>query len=86
MKDIFDDRHYVIFQTSELYLVDFRQVNEDSIHTVRKSLDLNEVVLKWESLNGVPEFIDKLTTLVGIYNHSEILKIMASLEWQNDLF
>lgn len=83
MDNIFDDRNYAIFDTSELNLVDFNQVLEDSINTIRMSIDLSKVVIKW--VGSTPEFINDLTTLVGIYNHSKILIIMSSSEWQADI-
>jgi len=39
--------NYIIFNTSELPLIDFQDVKESSEQTVRKSLDGTKTFVKW---------------------------------------
>ena len=43
----FDHRHYVIFQYSEIINIDFDEVLETSIDTVRKSVDGTKTFVKY---------------------------------------
>jgi len=68
-------RTYVILNTSELSIVDFNKVLQDSADTVRYSLDGNKFLLKFEG--DTPSF------LIGEpqYTQEEILPILAGAEW-----
>ncbi len=70
----------MIFNVSELGLVDFTQVLETSQDTVRKSIDETKTFLKWEG-DVVPSSINSLTTKEGPYNYSEIRTILSGVEW-----
>jgi hypothetical protein len=74
-------RIYAVIDIKDLDLIDFSQIEETSRDTIRKSLDNKQFVIKWE--NGyTPTFISDGTVVpVGIYNHAEILEIMATAEW-----
>ena len=76
----YENRQYVIFNVSELPLVDFAQVLESSPETVRRSLDNTKTFVKFTS---PPTFLDQLTTKQGLYTHEEILAILATPEWTN---
>ena len=79
MSNIYENREYIIFNVSELPLVNFNEVLETSVATVRKSVDQNKTFVKW---NGTtPSFVDNLTTKEGPYTHSEMLTILATPEW-----
>lgn len=79
MNDTYENREYIIFNVSELPLVNFNEVLETSADTVRKSVDLTKTFVKW---NGTPpSFVDDLTTKDGPYTHSEILRILATPQW-----
>tara|TARA_Y100000592_G_scaffold46432_1_gene73735 strand:- start:2798 stop:3058 length:261 start_codon:yes stop_codon:yes gene_type:complete len=77
-----EHRTYIIFSTSELSVINFDQVLEDSVDTVRKSIDETKTLVKWDG-ESVPESVQELTTSEGIYNHDEILVIMNTTEWTN---
>jgi len=79
----FEHRSYVIFNVSELNLINFNEVLETSINTVRKSIDGTKTLVKWDS-ETTPPCVQTLTTTEGPYNHSEMLTIMATSEWSND--
>ena len=73
------NRTYVIFNVSELATIDFSQVLETSIDTVRKSLDETLTFVKYEG--EMPSSVTALTTKQGPYTHSEILAILAGPDW-----
>tara|TARA_R110000737_G_scaffold104721_1_gene137835 strand:+ start:1703 stop:1921 length:219 start_codon:yes stop_codon:yes gene_type:complete len=69
---------YTIINKEDASEIDFSQVLETSEGALRYSVDGTKIVLKFEG--ETPAF------LVGLqqYNHSEILSIMNSPEWNND--
>ena len=73
------NRNYVIFNVSELATIDFSQVLETSIDTVRKSIDETLTFVKYEG--EMPSSVTALTTKQGPYTHSEILTILAGPDW-----
>ena len=72
---------YMIFNVSELEQIDFEQVKETSIDTVRKSIDQTKTFVKWEG--EIPQCVVDLTTKEGPYTYEEILVILATEEWTN---
>jgi len=70
---------YMIFNVSELEQIDFTQVKETSIDTVRKSVDDTKTFVKWEG--DIPQCVSDLTTKEGPYTYEEILQILATTEW-----
>ena len=72
---------YMIFNVSELEQIDFTQVKETSMDTVRKSVDGTKTFVKWEG--EIPQCVDALTTKEGPYTYEEILAILATEEWTN---
>jgi len=79
----FEHRNYMIFNVSELNLINFNEVLETSINTVRKSIDETKTLVKWDD-ETIPTTVQSLTTKEGPYSHSEILTIMATSEWTSD--
>lgn len=80
---MYEQRQYVIFNVSELPLVDFNEVLETSQDTVRKSIDETKTFVKWNG-ETIPPSVDALTTKEGPYTHSEMLDIMATEEWTSN--
>lgn len=76
----YTSRQFMIFNVSELSKIDFSQVLETSINTVRKSVDQTKTFVKWES-EEIPTCVDELTTKEGPYTYDEILVILATPEW-----
>ena len=70
----------MIFNVSELPQIDFTQVLETSIDTVRKSVDQTKTFVKWDGIT-IPSSVDSLTTKEGPYTYNEILDILATPEW-----
>ncbi len=73
------DNTYMVFNVSELEQIDFTQVKETSIDTVRKSVDGTKTFVNWEG--EIPQCVSELTTKEGPYTYEEILQILATTEW-----
>jgi len=80
---IYEDRNFMIFNVSELPNIDFTQVLETSIDTVRKSIDETKTLVKWDG-NIIPSSVDNLTTKEGPYTYTEILNILSGPEWSSN--
>ena len=76
----YENREFMIFNASELPQIDFTQVLETSIDTIRKSVDETKTFVKWDGTT-IPSSVDSLTTKEGPYTYSEILDILATPEW-----
>lgn len=61
---------YVIFNMSESGEINFSEVVETQLDTLRISLDGTKTILKYE--NEAPNFLEGITT----YTHKEILQII----------
>jgi hypothetical protein len=82
MIEEYENRNFLIFSVSELSQIDFAQVLETSVDTVRRSIDGTKTFVKWEGES--PECITNLTTQEGPYSHEEILLILATPEWTSN--
>ena len=76
----FENRNWGIFDSSELSKINFEEVCEYSINTVRKSIDGTKTFIKWDG-DSIPTSVVGLGTYLGPYNHSEILGILTTSEW-----
>jgi hypothetical protein len=76
----YENREFMIFNVSELDTINFNEVLETSIETVRKSVDETKTFVKWEGAT-VPPSIEALTTKQGPYTYTEILSILSTSEW-----
>jgi len=75
----YENREFMIFNVLELNQIDFTQVLETSIDTVRKSVDQTKTFVKWEGT--MPECVTNLTTKEGPYTYDEIVQILLEPEW-----
>ena len=73
------NRRFVIFNVTELSTIDFTQVYETSIDTVRKSVDETETFVKYDMPQ--PSSVTALTTKSQEYTYDEILVILSTPEW-----
>jgi hypothetical protein len=78
----YENREFMIFNVSELPQIDFTQVLETSIDTVRKSVDQTKTFVKWDGVE-IPSSVDSLTTKEGAYTYEEMLTILATPEWSD---
>ena len=76
-------RRFVIFDVTELSLINFDQVEETSIDTVRKSVDETKTFVKYTMPQ--PSSVAALTTKSQEYTYDEILAILATPEWTSPL-
>ena len=76
----YTNRKFMIFAVTELPQIDFTQVCESSIDTVRRSVDFSKTFVKWDS-EGIPSSVDSLTIKEGPFSYDEILIILQGPEW-----
>lgn len=81
--DIIKKREFMIFDVSELNLINFDEVLETSIDTVRKSIDGTKTFVKWDT-DTVPSSVESLTTKEGPYTYDEMLVILDAPEWNTN--
>lgn len=81
---VYDHRNFMIFNVSELPLINFVEVLETSIDTVRKSVDGSKTFVKWDG-DIIPVCVDNLLTKEGPYTYEEILNILNTSEWIDTL-
>ena len=74
------NRNFVIFDVTEIPLIDFTSVLETSADTLRRSIDTTKTFVKWDG-ETEPACISLLTTKTDIYTYEEILEILAGPEW-----
>jgi hypothetical protein len=74
-----NDRQYVIFDMSEVGTINFSEVMETSVDTLRLSVDGTKSFVKYEGTQ--PASVAALTTKTQEYTHTEILEILATSEW-----
>ena len=76
---------YAVIELTEIDKIDFTQVGESSVFTVRKSLDDTQFVIKWAD-GYTPTFItDASVVPVGTYTHAEILELMGTSAWSEPI-
>lgn len=80
----YPNREFMIFNVSELPQIDFSQVLETSIDTVRKSVDEQKTFVKWDG-HTIPSSVASLTTKEGPYTYDEILAILSTPEWTSPI-
>tara|TARA_Y100000592_G_scaffold66556_1_gene103455 strand:+ start:756 stop:1010 length:255 start_codon:yes stop_codon:yes gene_type:complete len=74
---------YGIINVSDINLIDFSQIGETNADTLRKNIAETQFVIKW---NTEPSFIsDGSVVPIGIYSHIEILELMATPEWSEEI-
>lgn len=75
----FENRHYVVFDLTEVDTIDFSEVMETSADTLRKNLADTQSFVKYEG--DMPPSVVALTTRSQEYSHEEILAFLAGEEW-----
>ena len=78
----FENRHWVIFDYSEVSKINFEEVCEYSVNTLRKSLDGTKVFVKWDG-DTTPSSVSGLSTYSGPYNHTQIKEILSNSDWHS---
>ena len=73
------ERNFMIFNISELPNINFNEVLETSIDTVRKSVNGQKTFVKW--VGDVPNCVKSLITKEGPYSIEEMLVILIGNDW-----
>lgn len=73
---------YIIFNTSEIDKINFEQIKETSIDTIRKSIDETKTFVKWDT-DETPDSINSLTTGEGPYTTEEMQAILNTDLWND---
>jgi hypothetical protein len=76
---MFENRKYLIFNMSEIDIINFSSVLETSVDTIRKSVDETLTFVKWNG--STPSFVSSLSTSQGPYTHTEILSVLSTETW-----
>jgi len=76
----YNNRQFMIFSVTELPNINFTQVKETSIDTVRKSVDGTKTFVKWDG-EEIPLSVAALETKEGPYTYEEMIEILATEEW-----
>jgi hypothetical protein len=76
---------YVTLDLSEASSLDFAQIEQTSIDTLRISVDGTETIVKWITANGVPSSVAALTTKGPYMTHDEALALMSTEAWTIDI-
>lgn len=72
---------YVTLDLSEASSLDFEQIEQTSIDTLRISVDGTKTIVKWITSNGVPSSVAALTTKGPYLTHDEALALMSTEAW-----
>lgn len=75
----FENRHYVVFDLSEVGTIDFSEVMETSADTLRKNLADTQSFVKYEG--DQPPSVVALTTRSQEYSHEEIVTLLGGSDW-----
>ena len=78
--NLYENRNFMIFNTTELSQINFEEVLETSVETVRKSVDETKTFVKWDGVS-VPPSVETLTTKEGPYTYEEMLSILSTEVW-----
>jgi len=73
------DLTYNTVAIADLNSIDFTQVEQTSVETIRNSIDETQFIIKWKTQ---PSFItDKTVVPLGTYNHTQCVELMATSFW-----
>ena len=72
---------YVTLDVSEIDQLDFSQIEQTSIDTLRISLDGTQTIIKWVTAGSVPSSVAALTTKGPYMTHDEALALMSTTDW-----
>jgi hypothetical protein len=75
--------NYIIFDYSEVDKIDFNEVLETSIETLRLSLDGTKTFVKW--IGEEPSFVSSIVSKSSIYTNDEMISILDAGGWSNPM-
>jgi hypothetical protein len=78
---MYENRKYVIFNTSETGSIDFSQVLETSVNTLRLNISGSQTFVKYEG--SQPSSVAGLSSKSNEYTHEQILNVLTGSEWSS---
>ena len=75
---MYENRHWVIVDVSAITEEMITNAMQTSMSTLRKTLDGNKAILKWEG--DTPSCFEGMT----VYSHSEIRTELRTSEWSRE--
>lgn len=76
---MYDDRKYVVIYYTDIDKIDFSEILESSIETVRRSVDGILTFVKYEG--DMPSSVEALVNRSQEFNHEQFLLVLASPDW-----
>jgi len=76
---------YAIVAIEAANAVDYLQVGETSIDTIKMNLALTEFVLKWEHEHEPTFITDGTIVPLQVLTHEEALALMQTPEWSEEI-
>lgn len=74
---------YITLDVNEADQLDFSQIEQTSIETLRISVDGTQTTVKWVTASGVPSSVATLTTKGPYMTYDEALALMSTTDWTN---
>jgi len=79
---MYENRKYVIFNTSETGSINFSQVMETSVNTLRLNLSGSKTFVKYEG--NQPSSVAGLSSKSNEYTHTQIINVLTGSEWSSE--
>lgn len=81
--NLYDNRHYVVISSGDAALVDFNEVMETSINTLRYSVDGTLTFVKYEG--DMPASVAACSSKSQEYGYEEFLELLSSEVWTSGM-
>ena len=78
---MYENRKWVIFNTSETGSINFSQVLETSVNTLTTNISGSKTFVKYEG--SQPSSVAGLSSKSNEYTHTEILNVLTGSEWSS---
>jgi len=78
---MYENRKWVIFNTSETGSINFSQVLETSVNTLTTNISGSKTFVKYEG--SQPSSVAGLSSKSNEYTHEQILNVLTGSEWSN---
>ena len=79
---MYENRKYVILNTSETGSINFSQVMETSVNTLRTNISGSQTFVKYEG--SQPSSVAGLSSKSSEYTHTQILNVLTGSEWVSE--
>jgi len=79
---MFENRKYVVFNTSETGSINFSQIMESSVNTLRLNNSGSKTFVKYEG--SQPSSVAGLSSKSNEYTHTQIRNVLTGSEWKSE--